>query len=119
MQAQHGQDENSARDQADSSVGRAKDAHLASGIPGAEPPLEREGARHGRRELTAAGLTSIYETARHGFAQMGVARTVRMLTVMNQKDGFDCPSCAWPDPDGERKLAEFCENGAKALASEA
>jgi hypothetical protein len=34
-----------------------------------------------------------------------------------EKDGFDCPSCAWPDPDGDRKFAEFCENGAKAVAS--
>ncbi len=50
---------------------------------------------------------------------MGVRRSLRTLTALNQKDGFDCPSCAWPDPDGERKAAEFCENGAKAVASEA
>ncbi len=37
---------------------------------------------------------------------------------MNKKDGFDCMSCAWPDPD-HRKMAEFCENGAKALTAEA
>src|SRR5690606_25711321 len=35
-------------------------------------------------------------------------------------DGFDCPSCAWPDPDDERSvLGEYCENGAKAVAEEA
>jgi molybdopterin-dependent oxidoreductase alpha subunit len=50
---------------------------------------------------------------------MGVVRALETLSKVNQKDGFDCPSCAWPDPDGERKLAEFCENGAKAVASEA
>ena len=50
---------------------------------------------------------------------MGVKRSFRTLLTLNQKDGFDCPSCAWPDPDGERKTAEFCENGAKAVASEA
>jgi molybdopterin-dependent oxidoreductase alpha subunit len=50
---------------------------------------------------------------------MGVRRSLRTLSKVNQKDGFDCPSCAWPDPDGERKAAEFCENGAKAVASEA
>ena len=44
---------------------------------------------------------------------------MQTLLKLNQKDGFDCPSCAWPDPDGERKTAEFCENGAKAVASEA
>jgi hypothetical protein len=36
---------------------------------------------------------------------------------MNQADGFDCPSCAWPDPDPEhRKAAEFRENGAEAVS---
>ena len=50
---------------------------------------------------------------------MGVKRSLKTLLTVNQKDGFDCPSCAWPDPDGERKTAEFCENGVKAVASEA
>ena len=40
------------------------------------------------------------------------------MTKLNQKNGFDCPSCAWPDPDGHRSQFEFCENGAKAMASE-
>jgi hypothetical protein len=49
-----------------------------------------------------------------------VLRGGRALFSMNQFDGFDCPSCAWPDPDDERsKLGEYCENGAKALAEEA
>ena len=39
---------------------------------------------------------------------------------LNKKGGFDCPSCAWPDPDDERSaIAEYCENGAKAVAEEA
>jgi molybdopterin-dependent oxidoreductase alpha subunit len=42
------------------------------------------------------------------------------LLKVNQKDGFDCPGCAWPDPDDERSpIAEYCENGAKAIAEEA
>jgi molybdopterin-dependent oxidoreductase alpha subunit len=42
------------------------------------------------------------------------------LLNMNQFKGFDCPSCAWPDPDDERSpVGEYCENGAKALAEEA
>jgi len=41
------------------------------------------------------------------------------LLKMNQEDGFDCPSCAWPDPEKASKFAEYCENGAKALADEA
>jgi formate dehydrogenase major subunit len=41
-----------------------------------------------------------------------------MLRV-NQHDGFDCPGCAWPESiTGRRSPAEFCENGAKAIAEE-
>ncbi|ALM42328.1 Formate dehydrogenase [Streptomyces sp. FR-008] len=49
---------------------------------------------------------------------MGVRRTALTLLRVNQKDGFDCPGCAWPEPD-KRHAAEFCENGAKAVAEEA
>src|SRR5262249_21578556 len=41
------------------------------------------------------------------------------LLAVNQKGGFDCPSCAWPEPEGDRSRLEFCENGAKAVADEA
>ena len=45
------------------------------------------------------------------------------LRLLNQRDGFDCPGCAWPEPrevdGGKRRAAEFCENGAKAVAEEA
>ena len=43
---------------------------------------------------------------------------MRILSKMNQTDGFDCPGCAWPDPDDRAALTEFCENGAKAAAWE-
>ena len=98
---------------------RGADFAAIRGGHSAEPPVETVGARHSARKLTAAGLPSIYTTARHGFGQMGVVRTLRTLTTINQKTGFDCPGCAWPDPDAERKRFEFCENGAKAVASEA
>ncbi|MBX3092363.1 MAG: FdhF/YdeP family oxidoreductase [Cryobacterium sp.] len=52
------------------------------------------------------------------FGSMGVNRALRGLLAMNQKDGFDCMSCAWEDPP-DRKIFEFCENGAKALTWEA
>jgi molybdopterin-dependent oxidoreductase alpha subunit len=88
-------------------------------VPGAEPPPEVGAARVSARLESAAGLRSVIETARHGFGEMGVGRTFHTLARINQKDGFDCPSCAWPDPDGQRRVVEFCENGAKAVASEA
>jgi molybdopterin-dependent oxidoreductase alpha subunit len=67
----------------------------------------------------AAGVTGVTVSAQRGFEQMGVTRTVRTLRLLNQQEGFDCPGCAWPDPQGHRKFAEFCENGAKAVAEEA
>jgi molybdopterin-dependent oxidoreductase alpha subunit len=115
----HEYDENSAPGQTDPPVPPAPHAADATGVPGAEPPLETKPPELGPRDESAAGFTSIYETARHGFSEMGVGRTFTTLLKLNQKDGFDCPSCAWPDPDGARKMAEFCENGAKAVASEA
>jgi molybdopterin-dependent oxidoreductase alpha subunit len=68
----------------------------------------------------SVGIPSIAESARYALAEMGAARSLRTLRSLNQVDGFDCPSCAWADPDPEhRKTAEFCENGVKATAWEA
>ena len=50
--------------------------------------------------------------------QMGVRRTALTLARVNQPNGFDCPGCAWPDPE-HTATSEFCENGAKAVAEEA
>jgi len=112
------QDENSAPNQADDqpAVGNA---HLARGIAGAEPPPDDFPKTTGKRDRAAAGLSSIWETVHRGVRDMGVKLSAKTLLALNQKDGFDCPSCAWPDPDDDRKTAEFCENGAKAVASEA
>jgi formate dehydrogenase major subunit len=66
----------------------------------------------------AAGIPAVVVSLKHGLEQMGVRRTALTLLRLNQKDGFDCPGCAWPEHD-KRHLAEFCENGAKAVAEEA
>ncbi|RXD07110.1 FdhF/YdeP family oxidoreductase [Sphingomonas sp. UV9] len=50
-------------------------------------------------------------------AQQIVVRGGQTLLKSNQPDGFDCPSCAWPDPKHTSSF-EFCENGAKAVAWE-
>ncbi|MFE3096707.1 FdhF/YdeP family oxidoreductase [Streptomyces sp. NPDC059248] len=68
---------------------------------------------------TAAGFPAVAHTLKVAREQMGVARSVRTLLKVNQKDGFDCPGCAWPEDAEKRHLAEFCENGAKAVAEEA
>jgi molybdopterin-dependent oxidoreductase alpha subunit len=67
----------------------------------------------------AAGKDGVVAALKHGFKEMGVLRSMRSLMAMNQKEGFDCPSCAWPDPEKPSTLGEYCENGAKALADEA
>jgi molybdopterin-dependent oxidoreductase alpha subunit len=116
---QHQHDENNAPNQKDDKKATDPTAYLAKGVVGAQPPLEDEGAHEGHRHKTAAGLYAVYETAHFGVKEMGVKRSFQTLLKVNQKDGFDCPSCAWPDPDGKRNVAEFCENGAKAVAWEA
>jgi molybdopterin-dependent oxidoreductase alpha subunit len=68
----------------------------------------------------AAGVPAVISSFKFGLREMGPTRTGRVFLAMNQDTGFDCPSCAWPDPDSKRKhSAEFCENGAKAVAWEA
>ncbi|SHF44534.1 FdhF/YdeP family oxidoreductase [Streptoalloteichus hindustanus] len=67
----------------------------------------------------AAGVTGVVVSAQRGFEQMGATRTVRTLRLLNQREGFDCPGCAWPERPGHRKAIEFCENGVKAVAEEA
>jgi molybdopterin-dependent oxidoreductase alpha subunit len=73
----------------------------------------------GEVRKTAAGITSITQTMSYVFGKMGVVRGSRALLNLNQKGGIDCQSCAWADPEEHRTIAEFCENGAKALADEA
>ena len=69
-------------------------------------------------EKWAVGLPAIVNSLTYALDELGPLRSLTLLTKMNQKDGFDCMSCAWPDPD-HRKVAEFCENGARAVAWEA
>lgn len=67
----------------------------------------------------AAGLPAVKVAVQHTFKEMGALEALSTLSHMNQKEGFDCPGCAWPDPEKPSKLGEYCENGAKALAEEA
>ncbi|TDS85439.1 FdhF/YdeP family oxidoreductase [Nesterenkonia aurantiaca] len=67
----------------------------------------------------AAGMPGVYHSMQPALKHMGAERTARTLLTMNQKQGFDCMSCAWPDPSGHRSKFEYCENGAKAVTWEA
>lgn len=89
----------------------------------ATPPqddLDQPALTVSRPKRTSAGVPGVTTAMRHALREMGPVRTAQGLLRMNQTGGFDCMSCAWPDPDApDRSHAEFCENGAKALASEA
>ena len=96
-------------------------AHLAlqNPIPGAQPPIESIPPDLRHPHEVAAGMTAVLESAKFTLRQTGLARGVQTWLKINKKGGFDCQSCAWPSPDEHRHLFEFCENGVKALASEA
>lgn len=88
--------------------------------PNAENPEELLKLKLSKTGKTAAGIPAIASSIKHVFGEMDIARGTKALFSLNQKSGFDCPGCAWPDPDDERSvLGEYCENGAKAIAEEA
>jgi molybdopterin-dependent oxidoreductase alpha subunit len=89
-------------------------------LPKAEPPADFTGLTLGKAKKYAAGMPAVISSLKHVFSEVGVAKGLKALSKLNQKGGTDCPSCAWPDPDDDRStIAEYCENGAKAIAEEA
>jgi len=86
--------------------------------PGAQPPDDHEHVRLGTPATAAGGARALAATLSYAAAQTGLVRGARVLARTNQDRGFDCPGCAWPEPD-DRGAIEFCENGAKAVLSEA
>jgi len=69
-------------------------------------------------DKAAGGIEALRSSVHHTLRGPGVARGTRSYLRVNQTSGFDCPGCAWPDPD-DRAAFEFCEQGVKAVASEA
>ncbi|WP_400159257.1 FdhF/YdeP family oxidoreductase [Arthrobacter sp. BPSS-3] len=91
---------------------------MARKTPEVQEPNEKDLEVGDRPKHWAAGVPGVYHSMEPAIKQMGPNRTRKTVLKMNQKDGFDCPSCAWPDPH-HRKAFEFCENGAKAVTWEA
>ena len=89
--------------------------------PRAQPPdSPTPGAlRISEPESVAGGLPAVINALRHASRKAGWVSGASVLRRVNQHGGFDCPGCAWPDPTGKRQVAEFCENGAKAVVDEA
>jgi molybdopterin-dependent oxidoreductase alpha subunit len=87
--------------------------------PSAQPPEEPGPVQIKPVRKVAGGLPAVLSAAKNTFREMGLVRGTRTLLQLNQKQGVDCPGCAWPEPDGERSHFEFCEEGAKHVADEA
>jgi hypothetical protein len=86
----------------------------------AQPPEKLTGIELKEIPKTSVGPKAIASALNHIKNEVGIIKGVGLLKNLNQKYGFDCPGCAWPDPDEKRAfLAEYCENGAKAVAEEA
>jgi len=87
--------------------------------PGAQPAEEKGQAKLRAPDRVAAGMHALAESLKFTLRETGLVRGIGDWLKVNKKDGFDCQSCAWPSPDEDRHLFEFCENGVKALTSEA
>lgn len=91
-----------------------------SNLPNAENPETFEDLKITKVKDVAAGMPAVFSSVKHILNEMDAVRGFKALARLNQKDGYDCPGCAWPDPDDDRSaIAEYCENGAKAIAEEA
>jgi molybdopterin-dependent oxidoreductase alpha subunit len=86
--------------------------------PAPENDPREDGVAVGPGETWAAGVPGIAHALQIAQQQMGAKRSALTLLKLNQRDGFDCPGCAWPE-SADRSHFEFCENGAKAVAEEA
>ena len=84
----------------------------------ATTPADKNSLKIKKPKSIAAGIPAATSSLLHGIKKMGPTKTVKTLTTVNQENGFDCPGCAWPDPQHSSAF-EFCENGAKAVADEA
>ena len=41
----------------------------------------------------AAGIPAATNSLKHGIKKMGLTKTIKTLTTVNQSGGFDCPGC--------------------------
>ena len=72
----------------------------------------------GKRSAAAGGWGALKSCGKQLLASGAPFSGARTLLKANQPDGFDCPGCAWGDPEHGSSF-EFCENGVKAVAWEA
>jgi len=86
-----------------------------------QSPEELKGIKTQKPKKVAAGIPAVVSSLKHIKEAMPLGRGLKTLGKLNQEGGVDCPGCAWPDPTPKERsaIAEYCENGAKAIAEEA
>ena len=80
-------------------------------------PIENSPPKLGKTKSVAAGIPGVMASMNYSMNNNFIS-SLSNLSKVNRFNGFDCPGCAWPDPDNHRSRFEFCENGAKAVADE-
>ncbi len=66
----------------------------------------------------AVGIEAVEKAMLPMEEHLGTVKTAKLSLTVNHKKGFDCPSCAWANPD-HSKVLEFCENGIKNIVWDA
>lgn len=72
----------------------------------------------GKKSKAAGGWGALKSCGKKLLASGAPLTGAVAMLKANQPDGFDCPGCAWGDPEHGSSF-EFCENGVKAVAWEA
>ena len=77
------------------------------------------GLKHDQPKAFAGGMDAMLTALNYLNRETGVKRSRKLIKSFNQVSGFECPGCAWPNPDKKRSRFEFCENGAKNVSAAA
>ena len=65
-----------------------------------EATLDEHAVRVKGPEHEAAGVKAVMVSMQRALVQMGPTRMTAALARVNQRHGFDCPGCAWPETPG-------------------
>ncbi|WP_110691041.1 FdhF/YdeP family oxidoreductase [Salinicola endophyticus] len=101
-------------------MSQSRQAPDAPSVAAQEPPLAglaRDPKVFSYRN-PAGGWGALKSVGKHLWHSRSPLLNARSLFKLNQPDGFDCPGCAWGDPEHGSSF-EFCENGVKAVTWEA
>ncbi|WP_412777825.1 FdhF/YdeP family oxidoreductase [Thalassospira lucentensis] len=72
----------------------------------------------GKKSSAAGGWGALKSCGKQLLQSGSALSSARTMLKANQPNGFDCPGCAWGDPEHGSSF-EFCENGVKAVSWEA